>query len=74
MSKRKGKGSRRGAAEQPKNQVEMMADTKDVVTGYALANKLSTETACLLLIFNELRCIHDHLHMDMARREKKAEG
>lgn len=64
-------GKKEKVEEHPKSLIEVMSDTMDVVTGYALAKDMTTLEASLILILNELRCIHWHLDMEMAKKEVK---
>ncbi|MBA7663889.1 hypothetical protein ES703_71937 [subsurface metagenome] len=56
--------------EHPKNQIEIMSNTMDAITGYASAKQLSMPEAALVLILNELRCIHWHMDVMMAEKEE----
>lgn len=56
--------------EHPKSQIEVMSNTMDAVTGYASAKQLPTPEAALVLILNELRCIHWHMDAMMTEKEE----
>ena len=53
--------------EHPKNQIEVMSNTQDAITGYAAAKQITTLEASQVLILNELRCLHWHLDAEMAK-------
>lgn len=57
--------------EHPKNQVEVMSNTMDAITEYAVAKRITTLEASQVLILNELRCIHWHLDAEMALLKEK---
>lgn len=60
--------------EHPKNQIEVMSNTMDAVTGYASAKGMSTLEASLILVLNELRCIHWHFDAMMATPKEEKGG
>jgi len=53
--------------EHPKTMVEVIEGTLSSVEGYAQAKRISEEKAALVLILNELRCIHWHFDAMMAQ-------
>ncbi len=72
MSKEKKKVTEQ---EHPKTQIEFISNTMDAVTGFATAKQMSTMEASLVLILNELRCIHWHfdngIHIILPNPEEK---
>jgi len=60
--------------EHPKTLIEVMSNTMDAITSYSSAKNLPTLEAALVLILNELRCIHWHLDVLMAEREVRNRG
>ena len=57
-------------SEHPKNLIENMANTRDSVEAYATVTKMPLAEAALILILNELRCIHWHFDMNMSEGGK----
>lgn len=57
--------------EHPKPLIEVMANTREAVEGYALVHNISTLEAGLVLMFNELRCIHWHFDKELTDNEAK---
>ena len=57
-------------AEHPKSDVEVMENTYTSIESYAAAKQLSFSEAALVLIFNELRCMHWHYDYILAREEE----
>lgn len=55
--------------EHPKSIVEVLENTRSAVEGYAAAQNISELQSVMILIFNELRCIH--WHFDRALAEEK---
>jgi len=51
--------------EHPKSLLELLADSREAIEGYCLKSELSFNQAALVLIFNELRCIHWHFDRQM---------
>lgn len=47
--------------EHPKPMLEVLDNTREAIEGYREAKQLSFSEAALVLIFNELRCMHFHL-------------
>jgi hypothetical protein len=64
----------RKETEHPKTMIEVMENTRGAVEGYAQAQRISETDAALILILNELRCIHWHLDAQMAKEEVKHAG
>ena len=62
MSKNGGK-----EVEHPKTVIEVMEGTRGSVAGYAQAQRIPEAEAALILMLNELRCIHWHLDSTMVR-------
>lgn len=64
--------------EHPKTQIEVMSNTLDAVTGYAASKGMANMEAALVLILNELRCIHWHfdngLHIVAPKPKKEKEA
>jgi len=54
--------------EHPKSQVEVLSNSREAIESYASATGLSFQEAAMVLVFNELRCIH--WHYDAAVSEK----
>lgn len=57
--------------EHPKPSIEVLANTHDSILSYAAAKGIPEEQAALILILNELRCIHWHLDAIMAKEEAR---
>lgn len=53
--------------EHPKPQVEILSNSREAIEGYMQATGLSFEQAALVLMFNEIRCIHWHYDNALAR-------
>ncbi len=60
--------------EHPKNIIEVISGTMDAVTGYASSKGMSTLEASLVLILNELRCIHWHFDQMMVTPKEEKKG
>ena len=58
--------------EHPKTMIEIMEGTRGAVEGYAQTQGISETEAALILILNELRCIHWHFDANMAKEEEHA--
>jgi len=58
--------------EHPKSIIEVMSNSREAIEGYAQANDLPLAEAALVLIFNELRCIHWHYDAALAKEESSA--
>lgn len=56
--------------EHPKTMIEVMENTRGAVEGYAQAQRIPEAEAALILILNELRCIHWHFDTTMLREEE----
>lgn len=57
--------------EHPKTMIEVIEGTRAAVEGYAQTQKIPETDAALILILNELRCIHWHLDTMMPRKEEE---
>ena len=57
--------------EHQKTMIEVMEGTRSSVEGYAAAQNILEGKAALILILNELRCIHWHFDQAMAKDEVK---
>lgn len=57
--------------EHPKPQIELIAGTREAIEGYAMEAKLSFDQAAQVLIFNELRCIHFHYDLILAKEQER---
>ncbi len=55
--------------EHPKTMIEVVEGTRGSVEGYAKTQNVSEEESALILILNELRCIHWHLDKAMIKEE-----
>jgi len=53
--------------EHPKPLIEVMENTRTAVEDYARVNKIPPVESALILILNELRCIHWHLDAQMKK-------
>ncbi len=60
--------------EHPKTMIEVIEGTRSAVEGYAQAQRVHEVTAALILILNELRCIHWHFDAQMAKEEAEHAG
>ncbi len=58
--------------EHPKTMIEVMEGTRGAVEGYAKAQGIPEVEAALILILNELRCIHWHFDARMAKEAEHA--
>ena len=56
--------------EHPKTMIEVIEGTRGAVEGYAQVQNVSETEAALILILNELRCIHWHLDKAMTQEVK----
>ncbi|MBA7576332.1 hypothetical protein ES708_18171 [subsurface metagenome] len=56
--------------EHPKTMLEVMEGTRGAVEGYAQTQGIPETEAALILILNEMRCIHWHLDATMAEKEE----
>lgn len=54
-------------SEHPKSMVTMLDNTDSAVRNYATAMGLSDFESSLILILNEIRCVHWHLDAQMAK-------
>ena len=54
--------------EHPKTILELMDNTRTSVEAYAQTKKISTVEAALILILNELRCMHWHYDQGMVKQ------
>lgn len=63
------KGNGKKEFEHPKTMIEVMEGTRGAVEGYAQAQRIPENEAALILILNELRCIHWHLDAELAKKE-----
>lgn len=57
--------------EHPKPMIEVIANTRESIEGYSAATNMTFQEAALVLILNELRCIHWHLDIDLAKEQKE---
>jgi len=57
--------------EHPKTMIEIIEGTRGAIEGYAQTQRIPEMEAALVLILNELRCIHWHYDMIMAKEESK---
>ena len=55
--------------EHPKATIEVMENSRSAIEGYAQAQRVPEAEAALVLILNELRCIHWHLDQLMMVKE-----
>ncbi len=62
-------GNDKKELEHPKTIIEVIKGTHGAVEGYAQTQKISETDAALILILNELRCIHWHFDVQMAKEE-----
>ncbi|GAJ04018.1 unnamed protein product [marine sediment metagenome] len=58
--------------EHPKPLIEVLSNSREAIEGYAQASELPLAEAALVLIFNELRCIHWHYDAALAKEEELA--
>jgi len=58
--------------EHPKTMIEVIEGTRGAVEAYSQAQKIPETQAALILILNELRCIHWHLDVMMAKEAENA--
>lgn len=63
-------GNDKKETEHPKTMIEVIEGTRAAVEGYAQTQKISEELAVLVLILNELRCIHWHFDLALVKEEK----
>ena len=56
--------------EHPKPIIELIANTREAIEGYSTATNMTFQEAALVLIFNELRCIHWHFDDALAKERK----
>lgn len=66
------RGNGKHEGEHPKALVEVMGNTREAIEGYAAAAGTERAEAALILILNELRCIHWHLDQWTPRQQAKA--
>ena len=59
--------------EHPKALIEVIENTRAAVEGYAQTHKISEVESALILVLNELRCIHWHLDQSMAVKDGQLE-
>lgn len=62
--------------EHPKSNIEYFKNTEETIFNFAKVNNISEWAATLILILNELRCIHTHLDWmwdAQVKKEKKDE-
>jgi len=69
MPKKDKRGNGKTEVEHPKPLLEVMENTRSSVEGYAAAQGMSEEKAALILILNELRCIHWHFDVSLSTKE-----
>lgn len=55
----------------PQTMIEVMANTREDIEGYAATTGLTFEQAASVLVFNELRCIHWHFDQALVKQELK---
>lgn len=67
-------GNGKKEIEHPKTMIEVIEGTRGAVEGYAQAQRISETDAALILILNELRCIHWHFDAQMAKEEAEHAG
>lgn len=60
-------------SEHPKSIITMLDNTDSAIRNYATTMNISNSESALILILNELRCIHWHMDAQMAKdmEEKK---
>lgn len=58
--------------EHPKPLIEVLSNTYEAIDSYAATQHIAFTDAALVLILNELRCIHWHYDNELAREEQHA--
>lgn len=70
--KKRGNGNKE--IEHPKSMLEVIANTKESVENYSAMAGLTLEQGALVLVLNELRCLHFHVDQFAALAIGKADA
>ncbi len=62
-----GGNNKKETDEHPKTMIEVLGNTREAVEGYAATADIPFNDAALILVLNELRCIHWHFDQAMVK-------